>query len=332
MRAGFEVILKTDRKANFNVFTSQKLPKESLITFAQDSTTSMATVLMGRIYYQDDLKNHFPEAFQQDLTSDADLVLAIFRHYGLPGLEKLEGEFALVVFDPKKQCLLALRDPLGNYPLYWISDGKTLRVSTNLKLLSQRSSQASINQDFLASFLMFPYAFVELNSEQTALEGIQRILPGTLLALHPNGNVNKIWSWDWLQHIQPIENITLPEAGSQFTDIFRQGIAERIKNGKIASHLSGGMDSSSVVCIARDLLSPEKLITLSLVYQIRSLVGETDYIQMVVDRGGAIEPHYLDGDAASDFQWFPDQIPEHDEPYPGLFHLAMEKVLVDLAA
>ncbi len=332
MRIGFEVILETDRKAEFNLFPSQQSSKESLITLAQDSTTEIAAVLMGRIYYQDDLNNHFPEAFEQDLTSDAALVLAIFRHYGSKGIEQLEGEFALVIFDPEKQCLFALRDPLGSYPLYWISDGKTMRVSTNLKLLAQQSSQASINQDFLASFLMFPYAFVELTTEKTAFEGIQRLLPGTLLALHANGSVTKIWSWDWLKHIQPIENITLPEAGSQFTHIFRQGIAERIKNGKIASHLSGGMDSSSVVCIARDLLPPEKLITLSLVYQIRSLAGETDYIQMVIDKGGAIEPHYLDGDAASDFQWFKDQIPEHDEPYPGLFHLAMEKVLVDLAS
>ncbi|MGK7948379.1 MAG: asparagine synthase-related protein, partial [Xenococcaceae cyanobacterium] len=267
MRAGFEVILETDRKAEFHLFPPQQSLKESLITFARDSTTETATVLMGRIYYQNDLKNHFPEAFHQDLSSDAALVLAIFRHYGSKGLEQLEGEFALVIFDHKKQCLFGLRDPLGNYPLYWISDGKTLRISTNLILLAQQISQASINRDFLASFLMFPYAFVELATEQTAFENIQRLLSGTLLALHPNGSAIKIWSWDWLKHIQPIENITLPEAGSQFFHIFRQGIAERIKNGKIASHLSGGMDSSSVVCIARDLLSPDKLITLSLIYR-----------------------------------------------------------------
>ena len=53
---------------------------------------------------------------------------------------------------------------------------------------------------------------------------------------------------------------------------------------------------------------------------------------MVVAQGGAIEPHYLDGDAAFGFQWFKDQIPEHDEPYPGLFDLAMEKRLVNLAS
>jgi asparagine synthase (glutamine-hydrolysing) len=92
------------------------------------------------------------------------------------------------------------------------------------------------------------------------------------------------------------------------------------------------MDSSSIVCIARDLLTEGKLITLSLVYQMASLAGETDYIEMVVKQGGAIEPYYLDGDAALDFQWFADKIPEHDEPYPALFHLAMEKVLVDVAS
>ena len=332
MRTGFEVILETDRKAKFHLFRSQQFPQNSLITFAQDSTTGIEVVLMGRIYYQDDLKNHFPEAFQQDLASDAALVLAIFRDYGSKALEQLEGEFALVIFDRQQQCLLAMRDPLGNYPLYWISNGKTLRVSTNLRLLAQQSPPASINRDFLASFLMFPYAYVELATEQTAFEGIRRLLPGHLLALYPDRRITKIWSWDWLQQIQPREHITLAEAGSQFTHIFRQAIAERIKNGKIASHLSGGMDSSSVVCIARDLLPPEKLTTLSLVYRIRSLVGETDYIQMVVEQGKAIAPHYLDGDAALDFQWFTDQIPEHDEPYPGLFHLAMEKVLVDLAS
>ncbi|ELS04341.1 asparagine synthase (glutamine-hydrolyzing) [Xenococcus sp. PCC 7305] len=332
MRIGFEVVLKADRKAEFNLFPAQQLPGLSLITFAQDPTKDLKVVLMGRIYYQDNLKNHFPEAFQQDLTSDADLILAIFRNYRFKGLEQLEGEFALVIFDPKQQCLLALRDSLGNYPLYWFSDSQTLRVSTNLQSLAKQSPHSSINQDFLASFLMFPYAYTELTIKKTAFNGIQRLLPGTLLEFYPNGNTNKIWSWDWLQHIQPIENIALPEAGSQFTHIFRQGIVERSKYGKIASHLSGGMDSSSVVCIARDRPSPKKLTTLSLVYKIRSLVGETDYIQMVLDQGGMIDSHYLDGDAAGDFQWFKEQIPEHDEPYPGLFHLAMEKVLVDLAS
>lgn len=332
MRTGFEVILEINKQAEFNLLSPQQSSNESLISFAQDSITKMAVVLIGRIYYQADLKTHFPKAFQQAFSSDAYLVLAIFCHYGLTSLEKLEGEFALVIFNPETQCLLALRDPLGSYPLYWINDGKTLRVGTNLISLARQTPQALVNGDFLASFLMFPYAFVELTTEQTAFERIRRLLPGTLLALCPDGRANKIWSWDWSKQVQPIENITLPEAGSQFVNLFRQGIKERIQDGKVASHLSGGMDSSAVVCIARDLLLPEKLITLSMVYQMRSLRDETRYIEMVVEQGGAIAPYYLDGDAALDFQWFGDRLPEHDEPYAGLFGLAMEQMLVDLAA
>lgn len=328
MRRGFEVILEATGKAEFDLFP----PETPLVTFARDATTGIAAVLMGKLYYRDDLKKSFPDAFEQDSSSDAALVSAIFRDYGTRGLEKLEGEFALVVFAPDRRSCLALRDPLGNYPLYWVRDGQALRISTNLRLLAQQTARASINRDFLASFLMFPYAFVELSTEKTAFEGIHRILPGTLLVLTPDGDATKIWSWDWTNQIQPIEKITLEEAGVQFTHLFRQALKERIQEGKIASHLSGGMDSSAIACIARNLLTQGKLATLSLVYRLPSLAGETDYIEMVVKQGGAIEPYYLDGDAALDFQWFADKLPEHDEPYPALFHLAMEKVLVDVAS
>jgi asparagine synthase (glutamine-hydrolysing) len=257
--------------------------------------------------------------------------LAIFREYGTAGLEKLEGEFALVIFDPNSHCLLALRDPLGNYPLYWLQRGNIIRVSTNLELMAQES-QAEINGDFLAYFLIFPFAFAELPSKQTAFKGIQRVLPGTLLALNPNSGATRIWAWDWQANIQPQENISSAEAGEKFTQIFRQAIRERSQSGKVASHLSGGMDSSAVVCLARELLAQQKLVTLSLVYQMCSLVGETPYIEMVLEQGGAVEAHFVDGDSALDFGWFESNVPEHDEPYAGLFHLSMEKALVDRAA
>ena len=71
---------------------------------------------------------------------------------------------------------------------------------------------------------MFPYAFVELATEKTAFEEIQRILPGTLLVLTAAGRTTKIWSWDWMKQIQPIENIAPQEAGLQFIHLFRQAV------------------------------------------------------------------------------------------------------------
>ena len=335
MRTGFEVILETDRKAEFHLFPSQQFPQNSLITFAQDSTTGIEVVLMGRIYYQNDLKNHFPEAFQQDLDSDAALGLAIFRRYGTKALEQLEGEFALVIFDPEQQCLVTMRDPLGSWPLYWFNDGQILRVSNNLQLLAGQMPQAHFDLDFISLFLAYPHPAAELPTEQTAFEKIRRILPGTIMTLHPDGLKTLCWRWDWIDKISKLGDMSLEEAGLQFAHLFRQAIKERIQHGRIASHLSGGMDSSAVVCIARDYMSAGivsgKLSTLSMVYQMPSLARETDYIKMIVKQGGAIEPYYLDGDTAIDFQWFSDDFPNHDEPYCGLYRLAMEKELFDAA-
>ena len=71
------------------------------------------------------------------------------------------------------------------------------------------------------------------------------------------------------------------------------------------------------------------LATLSMVYKSQGLAGERAYIDLVVGQGGPIEPHLLDGDSAPDFQWFGEDIPAHDEPYAGLFHLGMSKLLVN---
>jgi asparagine synthase (glutamine-hydrolysing) len=338
MQTAFEVILQANTEVEFQVFPCKPSLAEqrSLITFAQDPITKIATVLIGHLHYQDELLAHLTQSLIKDFAKDAALALYIFQYYGVESLQRLEGEFALVIFDPQKQCLLALRDPLGSYPLYWTYNDNTIRVSTNLRLLAQQIPQADINRDFLASFIMFSYASVELATEQTAFHQIQRILPGNLLALYPDRRVVSLWSWDWMQQIPNLANISPEDADAQFLHLLGQGIKERIQFEKFASHLSGGKDSSSVVCIIRELIAEGKisgeLHTLSLVYQALGLASEKDYIQMVIDQGGSIIPHFVNGDVAVDFQWFTDdKIPDHDEPYTGLFHLAMEKVLVDVA-
>ena len=173
------------------MFPPQQSNETSLVTFAQDPSTRTAAVLMGRIYYQDELKARL--SLNQDFPSDAALVLAIFQQCGAKVLEWLEGEFALVVYDSEKRCLFAMRDPLGNWPLYWVYNSHTVQIGTNLRSLAQQLPQAAINRDFLAAFLIFPYAGVEMATEQTAFEQIQRILPGTIVSLYPDGRARQIW-------------------------------------------------------------------------------------------------------------------------------------------
>lgn len=337
MRTGFEVVVGVTHKAKFNISPPQQsgTAELPLVTFARDNRTETASVLIGQLYYRDELKIRLSIETRQNLPSDAALALIVFQHYGLEGLKWLEGEFSLVIFDPETRRLVTMRDPLGNWSLYWTYEDRVVRVSTNLQLLARKLPQVNFDLDFLALFLAYPYPAVELPTEQTAFEKIRRILPGTIIILYPNGRQTLHWRWDWMEKISNLGNITSEDVGSQFAELFQQAVKERIQRGKIASHLSGGMDSSSVVCVARNYMSTGgiagRLDTLSLVYQMPSLAGETDYVMSVVDQGGAINPHFLDGDAAIDFQWFTDDFPNHDEPYSSLYRLAIEKALVNTA-
>lgn len=234
-----------------------------------------------------------------------------------------------MLIDYLQERILAYRDPLGTYPLYWTCYQQKIFITTHLKQLA-KAHNCLINQDFLASFLTFPFASVELPIETTAFQNIYRILPGNLLAFNFDETVKKLWVWNWEKKITAIDTITPQEAGLRFREILEKAIKERIKNTSFAIHLSGGMDSSSIVCLARNIEKNKPITTLSLVYQLPSLARETDYINLILEQDKNIVPYYINGDEALDFQWFQETIPDHDEPYSSLFHLALEKALIDV--
>jgi asparagine synthase (glutamine-hydrolysing) len=142
--------------------------------------------------------------------------------------------------------------------------------------------------------------------------------------------------WDWASRIGQTKVTTLEEAGDLFAELFRMAVRQRIpKGGSLAAHLSGGMDSSSVVCLAREELARKAnsstLFALSLVYRRPSLVGERSYIDLVLRQGGPVEPHFLEADGTLDFDWFQEAIPQHDEPSAHLRSMPSQRLVVEAA-
>ena len=331
MRAGFDVLL-TSVGADFRLFCPQT-PKGGvpLVTFASDPQAGLAVVLLGQLFYRQGLLTSLEKPLREEI-SDAELALAVFRRFGQAGLRWLEGDFCVVVFDREKQRLLALRDPFGSWPLYWTQGDKGVRMGTSLLDLARACDGGTVDRDFLGWFLMNPFAAVEPDAEQTAFRGIFRVRPGVLSAISLDGHARPVFEWEWSGADPALARVPAEAAGEEFLRLFRAAVRERIARGRAAAHLSGGMDSSSVVCVARELLNsghcPAPLTTLSLVYDLPSLAPERAYIQEVVDGGGPIDPVYLAGETALDFDWFDKPPPQHDEPYAGLFRLPMERLLV----
>lgn len=337
MRVGFDVFASNDEDIQFHLFPSNKgdVTRPPLVTFARDRQSGTAAVLLGHLCYQDEILSRLPQSLAQSCTSDAAIALAVYRHIGIKGLEQLEGEFSLVLWDGALRRLFALRDPLGCWPLFWRVLGTSVAVSTSLRPLKQLLPDTSFDLDFMAQFLMWPTAGMELPTERTPFNEIKRVLPGTMVTITPSGQVETHRWWDWISKLNDNNSVTLEEAGEQYAHLFKQAVKQRVQRGRIAAHLSGGMDSSSVVCTARDWMlsgvGQPQLHTMTAVYKRPTLVGERAYAEMVLNQGGPISAHFIDADDALDFLWFNEDIPYHDEPYAGIVRLGMEKILIDAA-
>jgi asparagine synthase (glutamine-hydrolysing) len=324
---------------------SARAARAPLVSYAHDERARIAVVLLGRLHYRDDLLARLSGRAGLAGASDASLVLALFSQAGRRGLEDLEGSFALVVHDANEGRLFAQRDPLGAWPLYWIDQGQgsSIVLSTSLEALVTRQPGRSFDIESLARFLIQPFPGAELPGEQTVYSSIRRVVPGTIVGFDAAGRVTRYPYWDWTARIEShgALSIDIDAAGDRFLDLFRQAVRQRLGTGAgpVAAHLSGGMDSSGVACVARDWIAegakagpaPAPLSTLTMAFAGGPLAGERAYAELVVRQGGPIAPHFLPADSALAFAWFDRPIPAHDEPYGGLFGLASEELLVDAA-
>jgi asparagine synthase (glutamine-hydrolysing) len=296
---------------------------------------------MGRLYYRHellaDLRSHVPsESLRACETNDAALALAVYRAGGSGSLERLEGDFALVICDTQRARLLGARDPMGGYPLFWTQCDDTLALSTSMRPLLDLLPSRVLNLDYVADFLMMPGQRNEGPNEACAYSGIHRVLPGTILSLHTStGYVERRAYWNWLARLKDPGTDQVPDVAAQYADHLRAAVRERL-HGRTLTHLSGGMDSTSVSLLARDLVGSgvgkAPLHTLSLVYdQLPGLARERPYIESVLQHEKALVAHRLPADDLLDFDGFVDA-PLHDEPYAGLWRLAMDRATVRVAA
>src|SRR5262249_38334472 len=118
----------------FHLFGEKAGVALPLVTLAQDG--DLHAVLLGRLYYHGDALARLPAELAELASSgDPGLALAAYRHGGADGIPRLEGDFALVLWDAGRQVLLGIRDAMGGYPLFWARHQGTIAFSTSQRSL-----------------------------------------------------------------------------------------------------------------------------------------------------------------------------------------------------
>jgi asparagine synthase (glutamine-hydrolysing) len=176
---------------------------------------------------------------------DVLIVAATYETWGLNSFANLIGDWALSIVEPTRHFLILAKDPIGTRHLYYMVDEKQITWSTNLEVLVLCSGTTfKICEEYIAGwFAGLPAAPL------TPYIGVHAVPPSSFVLLRLGKHiVTKYWDFGASKRIRYRTNA---EYEDHFRSVFATAVRRRLRSdGPILAELSGGMDSSSIVCMA----------------------------------------------------------------------------------
>ena len=249
---------------------------------------------------------------EEDKITDSQLILEAYQKWDDRCLEKLIGDFAFAIWDRSRQLLFCARDHFGIKPFYYYHSSFAFVFASEIKGLfcvpevPRRLNKVRIG-DFLSSTLY--------DTKITYYQDIWRLPPAHKMIVSDRGiEMESYWSLD------PDRELKLNsdrEYADKFREIFTEAVRCRLRSAyPIGSMLSGGLDSSSIACMARKVLKESdrsNLHTFSSIFDKVPKSDERSFMNAVISQG-EVEPHFIHGDESSPLTDIEKILWHQDEP------------------
>ena len=223
----------------------------------------------GEIYNFLALKKELSIPF--DTQSDTEVVLRAYQKWGLSFVDKLEGMFAISIYDKGK--LYLFRDRLGKKPLYYMRGTKQFVFASEIKAILPFLKTKKLNKDALHAYL----SFLAPTPPHTFYKGIEKLESGHF-AVYEEGRFEVKGYYDVLPARIKIHSEA--EALETIESSLRESIEKRLMGDvEVASLLSGGVDSSLIAAMSAQ--NGTKLKTFSLGYEGYQKYDERKYAKEV---------------------------------------------------
>lgn len=226
----------------------------------------LVVVFNGEIYNYKSLRNELSQlnVINWKTNSDTEVLLNAFEKWGIQKtLKKIDGMFALALYDKQENTITLARDRVGEKPLYYKLSDNSLTFGSELKAFQKE--HLSINQSALNRFLRYGY----IAGSDSIYSQIKKLQAGHFLSFKLNRTESSQSSyWDLTKIAK--EGLTNPNSAgydtiiNEFESLVKQSVQARmIADVPIGAFLSGGYDSSLVVSMMQDLSNrPVKTFTI----------------------------------------------------------------------
>ncbi len=247
-------------------------------------------ILNGEIYNYQELTEELKEKGHHFRSrTDTEVILHAYEEWGIECLSHFNGMWAFALWDHKKRKLFCARDRFGIKPFYYYYDGKKLLLASEIKAILQdptieRNSNDERVYDYLA------YGILD-HTEKTFFKNINQLRGSHYLTLEIKENklvldIRRYWD---IESTEPELN---EHYEHKFLDLFEDSVKLHMRSDvPLGTCLSGGLDSSSIVCVAKRFLNSNVHRTFSSCFEHKNY-DEREFIYQVNETAGS-EPHYI---------------------------------------
>lgn len=261
--------------------------------------------------------------------TDTEVVLNGYIAWGEKVLDRLNGMFAMAIYDKQEQTLFLARDRFGVKPLYYHVGSEQMVFASEIPaILKALPDKPKANDNAIFDYLVFNRTD---QTEETFFSNIYKLQHGCCMTLHiTNEGVSELknegksnlpirkW-YDLAEHVQNLKseiiNLKSEQAKTRYMDLFKKAIELRLRSDvPWGVCLSGGLDSSAITAtIIKELKKPD-VHSFSAVYGKDSKADESRFIDEF--KGIVPNMHYIYPDAERLFAHLDDYVRIQGEPTP----------------
>lgn len=250
-----------------------------------NETKSISLVCNGEIYNYQELRKQLSKKHRFLSRTDAEVIIHGYEEWGLDKLlEKVNGMFALALYDQKKKIVFLARDRIGKKPLYYYTGDDWLAFASEAKaFFGLKDCRLRLSEENLNLWWGFPYY---PDNQRTIFSHVFKVPPATYLRISSQDlkiKPVKYWSIDECS----TESLDQPEAGLE--KLLVDSVGRRlVADVPVGILLSGGLDSSLITAIA-SRFAADKVKTINISFK-NSPIDESGFAELVASHCGT--SHY----------------------------------------
>ncbi|MDQ1341000.1 MAG: hypothetical protein QG567_2158 [Campylobacterota bacterium] len=217
-------------------------------------------IFNGEIYNHKELRDELKD-FVFKTSSDTETLLYLLVKFGIEGLSKVDGMFAIAFLNKAENSLILIRDRIGKKPLYWYKKDDIFVFASEINGI-KNLIKLKTNEQHIYNYLRCGYFF----GESTAYENLFALGAGSYLEIDLNTlALSKKIYFDISKEYEKKEKISLEDALLKTDEYLHKSIKNRLLSSdlEVGAFLSGGIDSGLIVGVASEYLKNLKTFTVS---------------------------------------------------------------------